>query len=195
MTLHTFNPSARALRLLAATALIGLAGAAVQTAHAAPDGIGGHREKGALGGPGTGMPGPGQMGPAGPQGDKGHMGHMLDRVGASAEQKAQINALMEAAHNDIKPVRAQMKTLHEQGSTLFTQRNVDANAVEAARLQMQTLQGQVSKRMSLAQVESSRVLTPEERTQMADLMNRHRAMVERHRAEADLLMGPPGAKK
>lgn len=183
MNIRHVNSPARALRLLTATALIGLAGAVVQTAHAAPGGMGGHGEIGAMGGRGMGMHGP------------GHMGRMLDEVGASAEQKAQIKTIMEAARNDLKPVQAQMKALREQSATLFTQRNVDANAVEAVRQQTQTLHGQVSKRMAQAMIESSRVLTPEQRARMADMMSKRRAMAERHRAEAESLMGRPAGAK
>lgn len=161
-----FKTPARALRLFAATVLFGMAGAFIHTAHAAPGGHGG-------------MAGP------------GHMARLLDRAGASAEQKAQITILMEAARNDLKPVMAQMKTLHAQSAALFTQPAVDANAAEVLRQQMQALQAQVSKRMLQAKVESSRVLTPEQRTKMADMMKKRRAMAERHRAEAESLIGKP----
>lgn len=179
MTTPAIKTPGRALKLLTATCLIGLAAAMTPVAHAFPGGMGGHGEMGAMGGRGMGMHG------------GGHMGRMLDQVGASAEQKAQIKAIMEAARNDLKPVQTQMKALRQQGAALFTQRNVDANAVEANRQQMQALHGQVSKRMAQAMVESSRVLTPEQRTKMADLMSKRRAMAERHRAEAESLMGKP----
>jgi periplasmic protein CpxP/Spy len=192
MNTEHFQAPGRALRLLTATAMIALAGAVLQTAHAAPGGMGGmggHSEMGAMGGRGMGMHGPGHMG------HMGHMGRMLDQAGASAEQKAQIKTIMEAARTDLKPVHAQMKTLRSQSAGLFTQPNVDANAVEASRQQMHALHGQVSKRMAQAMVESSRVLTPEQRAKMADMMNKRRAMAERHRAEAESLMGkPPGVK-
>jgi len=188
-TLQSKTP-ARALRGLAATVLLSIA--AMHTAHASPGGHGGmagHGDMAAMGGRGMGM-GKG-MGMDGP----GHMGRLLDRVGASAEQKAQIKTLMESARNDLKPVVAQMKTLREQSATLFTQPAVDANAAEALRQQMQALQGQVSKRMLQAKVESSRVLTPDQRTKMADLMKKRLAMAERHRAETESLMGRPAGVK
>ena len=181
-----FKTASRALQLLALTALIGIGGAAVQTAQAAPGGPGGmamHGAHGDMGGRGMGMDGP------------GHMGRMLDRVGASAEQKAQIKTIMDAARNELKPVQAQMKTLRDQSAAVFTQPAVDANAAEALRLQMQTLHGQVSKRMLQAMVESSRVLTPAQRATMAEMMKKRRAMAERHRAEAESLLGKPAGVK
>lgn len=191
-----FNRPAHAFRLFTLTALIGLTVAVLQPAQAAPGdhgamgghgGHGGHGEMGAMGGRGMGM----GMGMDGP----GRMGRLLDKVGASADQKAQIKTIMDAARSDLKPVHAQMKALRAQSAALFTQPSVDANAVEAVRLQMQTLHGQVSKRMAQALVESSRVLTPEQRASMADMMNKRRAMAERHRAEAESLMGQPAGAK
>ena len=181
-----FDTPARAFRLFTLTAMIGLTGAMLQTAHAAPGGhgaMGGHGDMAMMGGRGTGKDG------------VGHMGRVLDRVGASAEQKAQIKTIMETAHNELKPVHAQMKTLRDQSTALFTQPAVDANAAEALRLQMQTMQGQLSKRMLQAMLESSRVLTPDQRAKMADMMNKRRAMADRHRAEAEALMGKSAGPK
>ena len=192
MKIFRSDSPARAFRLFTLTALIGFIGAVSQIAHAAPGGhgaMGGHGDMAAMGGRGTGMDGGGQMG------HMGHMSRVLDRVGASAEQKAQIKTIMESAHNELKPVHSQMKLLRDQSTALFTQPAVDANAAEALRLQMQTLHGQVSKRMLQAMVESSRVLTPDQRAKMADMMNKRRAMAERHRAEAESLMGKPAGAR
>ena len=186
MNTGKFPSSAHAIRLFALTALIGVGSATMQTVHAAPGDMGGHGgvgPMGHMGGRSMGMEG------------AGHMGRVLDSVGASAEQKAQIKTIMESAHSELKPVHAQMKMLRDQSTALFTQPAVDANAAEALRLQMQTLHGQVSKRMLQAMVESSRVLTPEQRAKMADMMNKRRAMAERHRTEAESLMGKPAGAK
>ena len=199
-----FDAPARAFRLFTLTALIGLTGAMLQPAHAAPGGHGamsGHGDMAAMSGRATGMDGVGHigqmnsMGHIGHIGHIGHMGRVLDRIGATAEQKAQIKTIMESAHNELQPVHAQMKTLRDQSTALFTQPAVDANAAEALRLQMQTLNGQVSKRMLQAMVESSRVLTPDQRAKMADMLNKRRAMAERHRAEAESLMGKSAGAK
>ena len=196
-----FVAPARAFRLFTLTALIGLTGAMLQPAHAAPGGHGamsGHGDMAAMSGRATGMDGVGHIGQMNSMGHIGHIGHMgrvLDRIGATAEQMAQIKTIMESAHNELQPVHAQMKTLRDQSTALFTQPAVDANAAEALRLQMQTLNGQVSKRMLQAMVESSRVLTPDQRAKMADMLNKRRAMAERHRAEAESLMGKSAGAK
>jgi Spy/CpxP family protein refolding chaperone len=66
---------------------------------------------------------------------------------------------------------------------LFTQPIVDANAAEALRQQMLVQHDQASKRMMLAMLDVSRVLTPEQRQKLGEQMAQRHAMMERHRAE------------
>ena len=173
MATPRFEYSSGPVRRFVATALVGLACALVQPAHAFP---GGH----------AGMAGRGEL---------GAMAQLLERVDASAEQKAQIKLIMQTARNDLGPVIAQLRGLRDQSAALFTQPAVDAHSAEELRLQMQALQGQFSKRKLQAKVDASRVLTPEQRSKMAELMKMHQAMAVRHRAEAESLTAKPGAAK
>ncbi|HRC37694.1 MAG TPA: hypothetical protein PK420_06460, partial [Rubrivivax sp.] len=80
----------RPLRLLAASAALALAGGLLQTAAAAPQGV--------HGSPGT-LPAMGQMGSllmAHPR----QMERLFDGIGASAEQRAQIQQIAQAARAD-----------------------------------------------------------------------------------------------
>ena len=74
-----------------------------------------------------------------------------------------------------------LKTLRTQQQQLFTQTTVDANAAEALSVQMSAVHDQVSKRMLQAMIESSRVLTPDQRKQLAERMTEMRSRMERHR--------------
>ena len=85
----------RRLRLLAASAALALAGGLMQTAAAAPHGV--------RGGPGT-PPAMGQMGSllmAHPR----QMERLFDGIGASAEQRAQIQQIAQAARADLRAQR------------------------------------------------------------------------------------------
>jgi protein CpxP len=126
----------------------------------------------------SGMPGP----------------RMLDAVGASDEQKAQIRQIMLAARKDLHSMRESGRALREQARTLFAQPTVDANAVEALRQQMMAQADQASKRMTQALIDASRVLTPEQRQQIADRMAKRRALFERQRAEREALEGAPAPR-
>ena len=129
------------------------------------------------GGPGMGMGGPGM------HGGGHHMERMLDVVNATAEQRAQIKTIMQAARTDLQTQRASGKALHEQMRAAFAQPNVDARAVEALRVQQQAQHDAASKRMLQAKLEISRVLTPEQRKLVAERMAKQHGMMERHRAE------------
>ena len=83
------------------------------------------------------------------------------------------------------------RAMREQGMKLFTQPTVDANAVEALRQQMMQQHDQASRRGMLAMVEVSRVLTPEQRKQLADRMGQRRDMMQRHMQERRSMEGGP----
>jgi Spy/CpxP family protein refolding chaperone len=168
-----------------------------------------HGMQGMHGGPGArwaaepGGMGPGTMMAMGPGGGGMGMGmgmdmmggrhgeRLLDRAGASAEQKTQLRQIMEAARADLQPVREAGRALRRQLMALFAQPTVDARAVESLRQQLQANHDQASKRMTQAMLDASRVLTPEQRGQMAARMEQRRGMMQRHRAEREALEGAP----
>lgn len=146
-------------------------------------------------GPGMGPPGMGHrgMGHGGPRGGEGKGGgmmmspRMLDAVKATPEQRAQIKQIMDKARTDMAALRESRKALREEAQRVFTEPNVDANKAEAVRQKMMAQHDQASKRRMQAMVEASRVLTPDQRRQMADLAKRRGEMMERHRRERQSL--------
>ncbi len=165
-------------RLLAATTLLALTAGAAQTALAAPDGHGMHdsREGGRMH-----MEGGGGMG--GMALSARHLERVLDSVNATAEQRAQITKIVEAARADSVAQQATRRSLHQQSQALFAQPNVDARAAEALRQQMLAQHDQASKRMLQVKLDISRVLTPEQRKTLAERMEKRRGMMERHQME------------
>lgn len=135
---------------------------------------------------GMGMRDGGAMGGMGGMGGR-HGERLLDSVGATAEQKTQLRQIMDTARSELKPLHEAGRALRQQLQGLFAQPSVDANAVEAVRQQLQANHEQASRRMTQAMVDASRVLTPEQRKQMADRMAQRRGMMERHRAERQSL--------
>ncbi len=169
------RPQGRAWKLLALTSLLALVTSVAQPALA-------HGPMGMKGGPGMGDMGggPGMMG--GRHGER-----MLDGIGVTAEQKSQMRQIMDGARNDLQPLREATQALHRQLQALFAQPTVDARAVEALRQQLQAHREQSSKRMTQAMLDASRVLTPEQRKQMAERAEQRRGMMQRHRAERESL--------
>lgn len=148
-------------------------------------------------GPGMGHHGMGHHGmgrPGGPGGGEGMMGagmllspRMLDAVKATPEQRAQIKQIMDAARRDMSTQRDARRALRDEAQRVFTQPNVDAAAAEALRQKMLAQHDQGSRRHMQAMVEASRVLSPDQRKQMADLAKRRGDMMERHRRERETL--------
>lgn len=125
--------------------------------------------------PGPGMPPP----PPGLHGGPGEPmmmlhGRVLKEAGVSDAQSAQIKQIFDAARNDLKGQHDTMRQLHERAEALFTAPTVDANAVEQVRQQIAAQRDVASKRLSLAMIEASRVLSPEQRVKIAALMKQHR---------------------
>jgi Spy/CpxP family protein refolding chaperone len=153
MTVSRFS-----LRMMLAGVVIALAGATAVTAFA--HGRGGH-----------------DMGQGGPF--MGRMSErMLDHVDATPEQRAQVRQITEAAAADLKAQRETGRALHQQAMDLFKQPTVDANAAEALRQQMLAQHDQASKRMLQAMLDVSRVLSPEQRAQLAERMAQRRQMMQ-----------------
>lgn len=159
-----------ATRLAGAALLVAVLGSITLSAWAMPGGHGG--------GPGMGM----MMGGRG-------LERMLDGVNASAEQRTQIKAIAERTRTDMQAQREAGKATRQQMLTLFAQPTVDANAAEALRAQMLQQHDQSSRRMMQAMLEVSRVLTPEQRKQLADRAAQRGSMMERHMNERRTLEG------
>lgn len=131
-------------------------------------------------GPRGGPGGPGMMAPGGFFG--GHMDHMLDLVNATDSQRSQIDAIFKAAHQDLAGQRDTGRKLHEQMATLYTATNVDAAAIENVRAQLSAQHEVASKRMSQASIDAARVLTPEQRTKIAEVMKKRQARMASRQA-------------
>ncbi len=108
---------------------------------------------------------------------------MLDGVNATPEQRTQIQQIAAAAAADMKARHEAGRALRAQAQQLFTQPTLDARAAETLRQQMLAQQDEASKRMMQTVLDVSRVLTLEQRQQLAERANQRMAMMERHAAE------------
>jgi periplasmic protein CpxP/Spy len=116
---------------------------------------------------------------------------MLDRVSATPEQRAEVKRITQLAAQDLRGMREANQGMRQRGLELLAAPNVDANAVEAHRQQMMQRHDQSSRRMTQAMVDISRVLTPEQRRQLADTMARRQDMKRRHMQERRQADGLP----
>lgn len=177
-----------ARRYLAGLSLA-LAGAFATHVQAAPPGQGmmGHGPMMMTHAP---MGGHGGHGGAGGGMFEGMMTRLLDRVNATPEQRAQIRQIMQNQDADMNAQREAGRALRQQWMAQFAQPTVDANAIEALRQQQLAMHDAASKRRTAAMLEVSRVLTPEQRKQMADHMAQRSEMMQRHQRERRGLDAP-----
>jgi protein CpxP len=171
---------ARRLRTFAFGSVLAVAGTLALTAWAGPDG--GHGRHGAHAQHAGFMMG----------GSPRHLERLLDSVDATEAQRSEVRRIAVAAAADMKAQREAGRALRERQLALFTQPTVDANAVEALRREMLTQHDRSSQRMTQAMVEASRVLTPEQRAQLAERMKSRRDLMHRHQRERRQLDGRQG---
>ena len=173
-------------RLVLAALSLSLAGAVATVAQAAPDGFGMAMSpvaRGDHGGPGDHAVMMGTM--------FGVMSaRMLGRVNATPEQRTQIQQIVQIQAGEMAVQHEASRALRQQMMTLFAQPTVDANAVEALRQKQLAQHDANSKRMSMVMLEVSRVLTLEQRKQMADYMSQRGAMMQRHQRERQAVDAP-----
>ncbi|GAP37995.1 Spy/CpxP family protein refolding chaperone [Piscinibacter sakaiensis] len=160
------RPGRPGLRRVAATALLaaasaallpGLAGAQPAPPPPPPHGM-------AHGGPG-GHGGPGFFG-----GSPRHLERMLDRIGATEQQRSQIKQILAAAEPGMQADREAGRALREKARAVFTAPTLDANAAEQLRLQMVAQHDQASRKHLQVMLDVAQVLTPEQRAKIGERM-------------------------
>ena len=168
--------SASALRWLAASVLVVAAAASSLPAHAQEGGGGGHM-----------APPPGGMmlfnGP--PEHIARLVDHMLDGLGATDAQRAQIKQIAQAAGVDLKAQRDAGRSLRDKGMQAFAAPTIDAAAAESVRQQIVAQQDQASKRVLAALLDIGKVLTPEQRARIGDRMKQRQAMMQERLQRAE----------
>jgi Spy/CpxP family protein refolding chaperone len=91
----------------------------------------------------------------------------LDAVGATVEQKSQIQAIIKQAFTDLADLRGQRRTHRQTLHSLLAQPVIDRAQIETLRVQLLALDDVASKRWLKAVADAAEVLTPEQRAAMA----------------------------
>lgn len=97
-----------------------------------------------------------------------HVNHMAKRVDASPEQKTKLIAIAKAAQADMKPLHDQMRAGRERGMALLAAPTLDRAAIEQHRAAQTQLMDQLSRRRTQAMLEAAEVLSPEQRSKLAN---------------------------
>ena len=114
-------------------------------------------------------------------------GRLLDAVKATPEQKQRIQAIHDAAREDLRKLHDGSRDLRQQMMAALAAPTIHTARIEALRKQELARHDQASQRMQLAMIDAAKVLTPEQRAQLAERAQQRRDLMERHRRERQAL--------
>jgi protein CpxP len=99
-----------------------------------------------------------------------HIAQMLDKVGASPEQKSRIAAILHDGFGSMGAMHADMHATHARLHDLLTAPVVDRQALEALRASQIAAFDQASRKLVDAMADAAEVLTPSQRAKLAQIM-------------------------
>lgn len=102
-------------------------------------------------------------------------GWIVDDLGGTPEQEAQLAAIAKAAAKDLAPVHDELAAGHRQAVEILTAEKVDRVALEAHRARQMQLVEQASVRLVAAVADAADVLTPAQRVKAAERLASLRA--------------------
>jgi len=108
----------------------------------------GPRGKGITMGPQSGMRAPG-----------------FSNLNLTAEQQKKIDAIGEAYHKELAPLRLEMFKKRTELKLLWMQTNLDENKIKAKQKEIHELRGQLQEKRTDFRLNFLNILTPEQRTQ------------------------------
>ncbi|MGA7932025.1 MAG: Spy/CpxP family protein refolding chaperone [Kovacikia sp.] len=94
---------------------------------------------------------------------------MYQQLNLSADQQAQIESIKEQAKTSNQGLRQQLKTAREQLKTLLASNDASDSALRQAHQQLQPLTQQMSDQRFDTMLKIRNVLTPAQRTKLAEL--------------------------
>ncbi|MEP6790384.1 MAG: Spy/CpxP family protein refolding chaperone [Ramlibacter sp.] len=100
------------------------------------------------------------------------IGYMIKEVGGTPEQKDRLVAIARAVGADLQPLREQHRAARRRGLELLAAPSIDRVALEQLRVAQMQLAEAKSHRIVQALADAAEVLTPAQRTQMADRLNK-----------------------
>lgn len=105
---------------------------------------------------------------------EGRVDDVLSNVDATAEQKAQVTSILQAAASDVHALAEQHSAIHRRLHEVLSAETVDRAALETVRADGLLLADQASKRLLDGIADAAEVLSPEQRAALAQRAEQHR---------------------
>jgi periplasmic protein CpxP/Spy len=116
---------------------------------------------------------------ADPESTKLHIEYMVKRLlvgtDASDAQRAKITEIVNAALTDLRPVHDKHQAARKAGLEILSKPTIDRAALETLRTEQIGLADTASKRITAALADVAEVLTPEQRSAVAQRIQQHRS--------------------
>lgn len=114
--------------------------------------------------------------PASPDEARAHIGqvvgHALDRVDATADQRARVDEVLDGAAPQLWTLHGEGHDLHKEVRDLLTAEKIDRVALEEARKDLVSLVDRGSKVVLGSLADTAEALTPEQRRQLGQAVKR-----------------------
>jgi periplasmic protein CpxP/Spy len=105
---------------------------------------------------------------------------MIKEINGTPEQKDRLVKLAQTAAADMKPLREAHMAARKKGMELLAAQSIDRAALERLRQEQMTAADAMSKRMVQHMADAAEVLTPAQRTQVAQRMQERMERGGRH---------------
>ena len=112
---------------------------------------------------------------AGPAGGFGarRLERLLDKVGATASQRGQIEAIWSGLRPQLSAFHQQERSIHQQMAAALSGATVNPATVEQLRQQAMSVANQMSSTFTQGLVQTAQVLTPDQRKQVLAEIEAH----------------------
>ena len=102
-----------------------------------------------------------------------HIQKMLTEVGATADQRTRIEAILKSSMGTLAPLHAKLEATHGDLHRLLAAPTIDRAALEQLRAARMADLDQASKVLVQSLADAAEVLSPQQRAKLATLMAQH----------------------
>jgi Spy/CpxP family protein refolding chaperone len=105
--------------------------------------------------------------------------HVFAEINATPEQQQKLTPIIKQAAQELQPLRAQMQAVRKQAVEIMGAEQIDRAALERLRTEQLQAADALSRRVTQVLADAGEILTPAQRKELAEHMQRRRGMAHR----------------